>query len=143
MVNIVDDINIQITYLNTITKTRIAPSKIHGVGIFAIRNLEAGEKLHADEFPKHYLIPFNAVDKLLPEVKELIVEQWPQIANNQPFMWPTTRLQAFMNHSRDANYDARRDVMLKDIKAGEEIFEDYQHIEGWQKVWPPESTVWI
>jgi hypothetical protein len=41
---------------------------------------------------------------------------------------------AFMNHSDDFNYDGKTDKLTKDVKAGEEITENYREIPSYEKV---------
>lgn len=119
-------------------KTYIAPSPIHGVGVFALRDIPKGQKLYADMAPKIYNLPVKEFRNLFHPVKKYLIERWPQIANGSAFGYPDTRTQAFMNHSYTPNYDAVNDVMLEDVQEGQEITEDYRQIPGWEKVF-----VWI
>ena len=114
--------------------TRIAPSKIHGVGLFALRNLVKGRKMYLDDMPRLYRLPYASFGKLLPHVRELLLERWPQVVNGSAFMYPDARYQAYCNHSDDPNYDAVNDVLSKDVQADDEIIEDYRKIENWEKV---------
>ena len=127
--------DIQATELNSHVKTYLAPSKVHGVGVHAIRDLREGEKLYVDMIPKLYSFPYSAFNKLFPEVKLHLLSQWPQIVNGSHFAYPTTRLQAFLNHGKE-NYDAKKDVILQDVKEGEEILENYCNIDNAEKVYP-------
>lgn len=120
--------------LNTYVKTKLAPSEIDGVGVFALRDLKKGETLYADMFGKIYTLPYRLFNKIRPEIVSELLGQFPQIINGSNFMYPTTRVQAFMNHSDDPNYDAEKDILLKDIKKGEEITEDYCKIDGAERV---------
>ncbi len=126
----------QIDDLNTWVKTYIAPSKIHGVGVFALRAIPKGQKIYADMATKMFTLPHKEFRQLFPEVREKLLEQWPQIVNGSHFAFPTTKIQAYMNHGYgdEVNYDAANDVVLKDISAHTEITEDYYKIEGWEKV---------
>lgn len=126
----------QIQELNTYVKTRLAPSKIHGVGVHALRDIPKGQKLYTDMMTKLYNLPYKEFNNLFPTVRKLLLEQWPQIINGSAFAYPNARLQAYMNHSDDPNYDAVNDVTLRDIKSGEEITEDYRKIEGCGKLFP-------
>lgn len=125
----------QINFLNSTVKVKIAPSKIAGVGVFAMFDIPKGFKLNAMMFPQKFTIPFGSINKLFPEIREQILERWPNIVNGKPFLWPDTNIQAFMNHGGDDyNYDAVLDLTVKDIKKGEEITEDYRDIQNYQKV---------
>ena len=126
----------QINRLNAMVKLRIAPSPIHGVGIFAIRDLVKGEKLWATEFPRPYKISPSNLDKLFPEVKQLILERNCRAVLGEAFMYPDMNHQAYTNHSDEPNYDCQLDMALRDIKGGEEITENYKQIPGWDKVFP-------
>lgn len=126
----------QINMLNSIVKMRIAPSKVHGVGVFATRDIKKGEVLYSTMFPKAFKIPFGSFGKLFPEVKQLILERNPLVVGGGAFMWPDVHTQAYMNHSDTPNVDAVMDFALEDIKAGEELFEDYRKIEGWEIAHP-------
>lgn len=128
----------QIQELNTYVRTYIAPSPVHGVGVFALRDIKKGEKLYTDIVPRLYNLPVKYFTFLFPEVKKYLMSRWPQVVNGSAFGFPDTRIQAFLNHSYEPNYDAQADKALVDIKAGEEVFEDYRKIPGWEKVF-----VWI
>lgn len=128
----------QVTRLNERFKARIAPSPIHGVGVFAIRDIAKGQKLYADATPEVYTLGYGNFSKLFLPVRELLLERFPQIVVGSKFVFPTDRLQAYMNHGygEAENYDAIHDIVLKDIKKGEEILEDYTKISGYATVFP-------
>lgn len=124
----------QIVELNNYVKTKIAPSKVHGVGVFALRDIPKGQKLYTDMAPRMYNLPYKEFRNLFPEVRKIILGRWPQIVNGSAFVFPDTRIQAFMNHSDTPNYDAVNDVALDDITEDTEITEDYRKIPGWEKI---------
>lgn len=123
-----------INLLNDIVKIKLAPSAIHGVGLFAMRDIKKGERLYADSIPHAFDIPYKDFNKLKPEIREIILGHFPQIVNGSHFLYPVTKMTAFTNHSSTPNYNAKDDVTLKGIKKGEEITEDYRLIDGWEKV---------
>lgn len=125
-----------IAVVNTLVRLRIQPSIIHGVGVFALYPIPKGTKLYANIFPQSFRIPYKDFDKLRPKVRDLILERWPRVANDEPFMYPTEFTQAYMNHATKPNYDAVTDMALHDIKEGEEITEDYRKIPGWKVAHP-------
>lgn len=129
----------QAMWLNSVIRFKLAPSK-HGVGVFAIRDIPKGDKLYADTFPQLYTLTYASFNKLFPEIREMLLGRWPNVVNGSGFAWPDTMFQGYMNHSDDPNYDAKEDIALKDIKAGEEIVEDYRKITGWEKAYPWLST---
>jgi hypothetical protein len=120
--------------LNYRVKIRIAPSPLGGVGVFAMRNLHKGEQLFADEMPRAYKLPYEHFDKLSPEVAELLLERWPLIVGGSAFFYPDARMQAYMNHSDEPNYDNKTDCLLKDVPKGGEILEDYRTINSCAQV---------
>lgn len=125
-----------IQLLNDVVKIRVGPSTIHGVGVIAMRNIKKGEKLYADSIPHMLDVPYKDFKKLRPEIAELILGRFPQIVNGSHFMYPDTKMQAYMNHSVMPNYDAQTDKALRKIRKGDEITEDYRKIEGYEKVYP-------
>ena len=124
----------QIQELNGRVKVRIGPSKIHGVGLIALRKLEKGEKLFADYVPVAYNLPFEEFRHLRKEVRQLILERWPQIVNGSIFFYPDTKIQAYCNHSEEPNYDAMTDFLIRDVKKGDEITENYRIIPNYHLV---------
>lgn len=108
---------------------RLAPSLIHGIGVFAARDIPKGQRVYGDAFPKLYLLSITDVP---PE----IACRHPSIATSGRLAYPDVRFQAYMNHSDTPNYDAKEDIALTDIKEGEEITEDYRKIEGYAQVYP-------
>jgi SET domain-containing protein len=124
----------QIDLLNMRVKTRIAPSPIHGVGVFALRDIPKGQKLDLEAFPSVYDLPYSQFSKLFPEVAALLLERFPAVYHGRRFTYPTERALCFMNHSDDANYSPVLDVATKDIKAGEEITENYTFMQDAEKL---------
>jgi len=122
--------------LNQVIKVTIRPSKTHGVGVFAIQDIPKGVRLHMDDLPQVYYLPYSSFGKLFPEVRDNIVNKWPRVVNNEKFAFPEARFQAYCNHSDDPNYDSKTDSSLRDISVGEEIFEDYRVILGYEKAYP-------
>lgn len=123
-----------IAMINDVLKTRIAPSEVHGVGVFAIRDIKKGERVYADAIPNMLDIPYKKFKGINPEIREIILEHFPRVVNGSQFMVPDTLMQLYMNHSDTPNYDNKTDKAMKKIKKGVEIFEDYRQIDGWQDV---------
>jgi SET domain-containing protein len=126
----------QIKLLNEIVKIKIAPSSIHGVGVFAMRDIKKGEKLYADTVTHQFDLPYNLFSKLDKDIQDTILGFFPLVVNGSHFLYPVTRMAAFLNHSDTPNYDAKEDKALRAIKAGEEVTEDYRTIIGWDIVHP-------
>src|SRR3990167_2562894 len=127
----------EVTRLNEMVKIRLAPSKIHGVGVFAIRDIKKGEKAYVDFMPTVFTLRYADFGKLNKEVKELILEKWPRvITGDSYFAFPDVCFSAYMNHASNPNFDAKNDIALCEIKKGEELTEDYSLIPGWEKAFP-------
>lgn len=123
-----------VNLLNDIVKIRIAPSPIHGIGVFAMRKMKKGEKLYADVIPHAFDVPYKYFNKLNPDVRDILLSHWPQIINGSHFLYPVTKMVAFMNHSDNNNYDGKTDKLIKDVEAGEEITENYRVVPNYEKV---------
>lgn len=125
-----------IALLNRIVCVRIAPSPIHGVGVFAMRDIKEGEAVELDAIPHAFDVPYERFGELQPHVSELILSHWPQVVNGSHFLYPVTKMSAFLNHSESPNVDAAGCRALRAIKAGEELTEDYRLIANWEKSFP-------
>ena len=126
----------QIELLHEIVKIKLAPSSIHGVGVFALRDIKKGEKLYTDAIPNMLDLPYSKFKHLSAEIREILLGHFPLIVEGSHFMYPVTKMSAYLNHSEKPNYDAKSDTALRKIKAGEEITEDYRLIPHWEKVFP-------
>ena len=130
----------QINSLNETVVCKIAPSPIHGLGVFTIRDVAKGKKLHCipSLHPPWYDLTYADLGKLFPEVRELVLARWPSIIHGSHFLSPNQMalLITFMNHSDTPNYEVDTDTALRDIKAGEEVTEDYRRMKDYKKVYP-------
>ena len=125
----------QIKELNEEVKATLRTSEIHGIGVFALKDLKKNEKLYtAPTEYKMYEIPFERLDKLRPEIMDIIMERWGAMAyNDLPFESPNNvALMGFMNHNNEPN--SLQDIATRDIKKGEEITEDYRLIQDYKKI---------
>lgn len=124
----------EIQYLNKTVWARVAPSPIHGVGVFAIRDIPKGTKFtdynlveHNGESSFSYLFTEEEMRMLEPEILSLVLDKMLFPADAQLFSFHSPNdeasLRSFMNHSTDANTDGF--VALRDIRKGEELTEDY------------------
>lgn len=123
-------------------KCKIAPSPIHGIGVFTIRDVKKGERMFirwTTDLPSHlYNLTYadlSKFDRTYPEIKELIMQRYPCIINNCQFLSPNydAKMISFINHSDTPNYDELQDVALRDTKKGEEMTEDYRNMTNWRK----------
>lgn len=111
--------------LNDTVWCTIKPSKIHGVGIFAIRDIKKGQAMFCQGAGGLWLK--TDLSKVEPEIRKLIVQRWPMEKDGYPFLSPNDDgiMTSFMNYSEDFNYSEMTDSALRDIKKGEEITKDY------------------
>src|SRR3990167_6699972 len=127
------DIDQQIAELNEEIRCHLKPSSIHGIGVFALRDIKKGEKCYCfpNQFRKWYAVPYERLNELRSEIKEIVLARWPAIINGSKFqscnddVW----LCSFINHSDNFNYDQSSDSAVRDIKAGEEITETYRNMK--------------
>lgn len=130
----------QIDFLNSSVKAKLAPSKIHGIGVFALQDIRKNEKANCVPLKDFhwFTIPYGSMSKLFPEIRELCLTRWPSIVNGSHFLSPNdiVWLITFMNHSAEPNYDIDTDSALRDIKKGEEITENYMLMTNYDKVYP-------
>lgn len=133
------DINEQIRELNEEVRCHLKPSPIHGIGVFALRDIKKGERCYCfpNQFRKWYNVPYEKLDELRPEIKAIILDRWPSIINKSMFQSPNDDvwLASFINHSDHFNYDQPSDLALRDITAGEEITENYRPMKGAEQIY--------
>lgn len=133
-------IEAQIKELNSTVKCSIRPSKIAGVGVFALRDIKQGEKLYLlpGDYPRWFAVPYERFNEIRPEVREVILARWPSVVLGSMFRSPNDDclLASFVNHSDNPNYDQKTDSALRDIAKGEEITEDYRAMPSWELVFP-------
>ena len=134
----------QVMELMRTVKCRLGPSRVHGVGVIALRDIRKGEQLYCANRskPVRYTVAFTELERRLkdthPEILQLILDRWPRTVNGAAFISPNydARLTCFMNHSDVPNYDPATDLALADIRKGEEVFEDYRQIPNYEKAFP-------
>lgn len=113
-----------ISMLNNSVWCTLRPSPVHGIGVFAIRDIPQGQKLYCQEGGLTELST-DSLEGLHPAILKLVKQRWPNAPKQ--FVSPNqdARLISFMNHSKDANYSPTTDRALRDIEEGKEILEDY------------------
>ena len=131
----------QVTKLNSEVKCKLGISPIHGVGVIAMVDIYKGQRCYCFSMRRErpfYNLSLSDLNKLWPEVKELILQRWASIANGSLFLSPNddTILLLYMNHSDNPNYDLHSDEAMRDIKKGEELTEDYREMLNYEKVYP-------
>jgi len=111
--------------INATVLATIAPSKIDGVGVFAVQDIKKGQKMYLRWKPMGLIQ--TTLSKLHPDIRKIIEQRWPPAKDGYPFIHPheDANLLSFMNHSDSCNYDDKNDIATKDIPKGTEILESY------------------
>jgi len=110
--------------------TRLQPSQIHGVGVFAIRDIPKGAYVFTDDEPIVWVDKSN-VD-LLPNALKDLYEDFSVIKDDKygcPESFDKLTTSWYLNHSDQPNVAADRHYKfhaLRDIKTGEELTVDYR-----------------
>jgi uncharacterized protein len=113
-------------YRMLVVETYVAPSAIHGMGVFAAEPLKAGTRVWV----------FNAVidQEITPAELEMLPDVARRIALSRGFASSDGRTilsrdnGVFLNHSDEPNtqVDEEGSVAARDIAMGEELTEDYR-----------------
>jgi hypothetical protein len=109
---------------------RLKPSKIHGVGVFAIRKIRKGMRLFFDDLDEMVWVKEGIVKRLPKELARLYEDFAPRTDGRLgcPRNFNRLTMGWYLNESAKpnvrcfGNYDFRA---LTDIKAGEELTVDY------------------
>lgn len=127
-------------HLNKTVFAKLGVSPIHGVGVFAIRDIPKGQIVTDYSYQFHrpedglpvWEISESEFDEVLPEIQALILDRYAfdeaQQGSLLKFMSPNydQNLQSFMNHSDEPNVNEL--VAVRDIKKGEEITENFRDL---------------
>ena len=118
------------------TWVMIKPSGIHGIGVFAVRDIPKGcREIFSSEMGEWSTVPRNEVDAL-PQHARDIVQNYCLYDNENYFVpaqgFKTMDLSLFLNHSDTPNIISVNDgeyfETIREIKNGEELFVDYGDI---------------
>ncbi len=112
--------------LNATVWAKLAPSKIHGIGVFAIRFVPKGQKVY-ELGNRRWRKPIE-YHMAHQSIQELIYQRWPLVTQGADFWSPNddAHLPSFLNHSNIPNIDKHTFCALRDIPNGEELTEDYR-----------------
>lgn len=116
---------------------RVKKSDIHGVGLFAIRDIPEGVNPFQSIYQEEY-IEFNKkeLEHLPMEVKRLIHDYCAEEDNKvwiPEYGFNPTHLLRFINHSEAPNVKSMDDgttfITTRKIKRGEELLSNYAHYD--------------
>jgi SET domain-containing protein len=116
--------------------TRIRRSRIHGVGVFAIRRIKKGTLIFQNDDQEIEWIESKDIQKLAPEVRKLyddfcIIKDGGK-TYGCPSSFNTLTVSWYLNEpwrNQKPNVECRDDYMFyaaRDIAVGEELTVDYQ-----------------
>jgi SET domain-containing protein len=126
--------------------TRIQASKIHGVGVFAIRNIKKGAYVFPGDDDELVWIKKNTLKNVAKRIKRLyedfcVIKEkgkiygCPKNFNQMTIAW-------YLNHSKKPNVGCDRNYnffTLKNVKAGEELTADYDTYNEFSNSEPPRN----
>lgn len=119
-------------YLNATVWATLAPSPIHRIGVFAIRDIPKGTMItdntvnNPTDFHTFILVEKD-FEMLRQPIQRLILDRTLfEEGRKMKFISPNDDvvLRSFMNHSDTPNTDG--EYALRDIKAGEELTESFR-----------------
>ncbi len=107
-----------------LVRTRVAPSPIHGLGLFAAEPIRQGETIARHSCLFDEVFTDEAAREFGPVVYDFI--RTYGYRHGEDWVLPSDHL-CFMNHATEANTfdDGGDDIAARDIAAGEEITGDY------------------
>jgi SET domain-containing protein len=110
-----------------LVRTYLAPSRIHGLGVFAGEDIAAGQALWRFTPPVDQVLTFALVESLPPAQREVLETYTYESSYFGEGLVLNGDHARFLNHARDANTDNSGEVTLaaRAIAKGEEITCDY------------------
>lgn len=110
---------------------RIGPSRIHGVGVIAIRDIPAGTLVFHGESERVVWVSRAAVRRM-PKAIRALYEDFGMVSGDRLGVPPTLNMLSvgwYVNHSDRPNVEAGDDARfraLRPLRAGEELTADYR-----------------
>jgi hypothetical protein len=123
-------------YISNYITTDIAPSELHGIGTFALRDLEVGESLFKpwNGGSRIYTMEKDRFDDLPDYVRRMVIKSYEN-KPEYPVIWFRLFNDCYFNLAnpivytntagKDGNFDSVTKKVIKPIKAGEEILGTY------------------
>jgi SET domain-containing protein len=116
-----------VEHLNNTIWCKLAPSNIHGIGVFALRDIPARTAILVDTINREGInLSDDEFKQLALEIQNLLLDI--RVFNEAiGFISPNADIDyiLFMNNSDNPNFDAISGFTLRDIQKGEEITENY------------------
>lgn len=125
-----------IQHLNQNTWISLRPSTIHGIGVFALRNIPRGcDTIFSNILDEWIYLTFDEV-KQLPSHSQYLIETYCLFDELGYFVpahgFEKMDLALYLNHDENPNVasinDGEKFIALRDIQEGEELFVDYGSI---------------
>ncbi len=110
---------------------RIGPSRVHGVGVIAIRDIPAGTYMFTGESERVTWVS-RAAERRLPKAMRDLYEDFGMVWGDRIGVPPSLNMLSvgwYVNHSGRPNVEADDDgrfFALRRIRAGEELTADYR-----------------
>jgi len=110
-----------------LVRTYLAPSRIHGIGVFAGEDIAAGQAIWRFTAPVDQVIPFNVFEALPRAQREFLDIYTYESSYFGPGLVLNGDHARFLNHAGQPNTDNSGETTLaaRAIAAGEEITCDY------------------
>jgi len=111
--------------------TRLRPSRIHGVGVFAIQDIPENTKLFFDDLDEMVWVSKSQIDRLPSEQIKKLYEDFSPLRNDCygcPRNFNRLTMAWYMNESAHPNVRCDTEYnffTLREIKEGEELTVDY------------------
>jgi len=109
--------------------TKLAPSAIHGLGVFATRPIKKGTVVWDFDSPVDQAIHVNGVKVFAPWVRKYIATYGYREGHTIILCGDDAR---YFNHSKQPNCRSGRGtetIALRDIAVGEELTDDYESFD--------------
>ncbi len=116
-----------------LVETYVAPSAIHGQGLFAAKPIKAGEVVWRFDRSCEVTFTSEQVNKLAPMFRKFVLV-YSFFDESRHMLVLSIDNARFFNHSTHPNVEAKSgrdfDVALRDISAGEEMTEDFRRFDA-------------
>lgn len=116
--------------LDTIPLGYIAPSPVHGNGLFARRDIPAGSILTILDGQIMSWSTYHKLRSSIDSTNPILFYEWNALERNTLLVRPFRTKYSFINHSRLPNLQIERFplqvVAIRDIAHDEELFLDYR-----------------